>query len=445
MPLGILRKAPRIFWHIFQAKNWPERTHRKTQRKLELFKKKAQLISEKETSITTVTEKLLSCLVDEVFFNTVPLFILGKSALTEMKKIAGSDLTKSFAPLEAALKNNVTTQMGLDLYDLSMLLPQDINFEDIENGLAENNLPKSFILAWKKFIASYGFRGPAEIDVAAPRYCDDHKLLFKMLFSMKTDGAGDSPTKKFRILQNESRKSYEYMHGEIKKKSISNARNFEKKFQIFDMFAGYRETHKLYLAFVTDLLRKKTLQQANLLCQAGLLQTAQQVFDLQLEQIDEASSFATSELISLTKENRKFTDSLARVSQLPSIFDSRGMIIRPPIKASKKGVVVGTPISAGIARGPIKILHAADEKPFLKGDILVARATDPGWTPLFVSASAVILEIGGVLQHGALVAREYGLPCVAGVENATELWKDGDLVEVDGMAGTIRLVKKMNK
>ena len=187
------------------------------------------------------------------------------------------------------------------------------------------------------------------------------------------------------------------------------------------------------------------MQQANLLCQAGLLQTAQQVFDLQLEQIDEASSFATSELISLTKENRKFTDSLARVSQLPSIFDSRGMIIRPPIKASKKGVVVGTPISAGIARGPIKILHAADEKPFLKGDILVARATDPGWTPLFVSASAVILEIGGVLQHGALVAREYGLPCVAGVENATELWKDGDLVEVDGMAGTIRLVKKMNK
>lgn len=99
------------------------------------------------------------------------------------------------------------------------------------------------------------------------------------------------------------------------------------------------------------------------------------------------------------------------------------------------------PISPGIVKGKIKILHTPDEKPFLQGEILVARATDPGWTPLFANAAAVILEIGGVLQHGALVAREYGLPCVAGIENATTLWKDGTVVEVNGSEGTIRVVK----
>jgi pyruvate,water dikinase len=76
----------------------------------------------------------------------------------------------------------------------------------------------------------------------------------------------------------------------------------------------------------------------------------------------------------------------------------------------------------------------------LKGEILVARATDPGWTPLFANAAALVLEVGGVLQHGALVAREYGLPCVVGIENATNLWKDGTLIEVDGSTGIVRLM-----
>jgi rifampicin phosphotransferase len=83
-------------------------------------------------------------------------------------------------------------------------------------------------------------------------------------------------------------------------------------------------------------------------------------------------------------------------------------------------------------------LHAPDGKNLFKGEILVARATDPGWTPLFVNAGAIILEVG---QHGALVAREYGVPCVAGVENATTLWPDGTLVEVDGSAGVIRAIE----
>ena len=83
------------------------------------------------------------------------------------------------------------------------------------------------------------------------------------------------------------------------------------------------------------------------------------------------------------------------------------------------------------------MLQSPDDKPIEKGDILVAYTTDPGWTPLFTSAAAIVLEVGGVLQHGAVVAREYGKPCVAGIDRVTTTLKDGQYVEVDGTRGRI--------
>ena len=86
------------------------------------------------------------------------------------------------------------------------------------------------------------------------------------------------------------------------------------------------------------------------------------------------------------------------------------------------------------------MLNDPFEKELLPGDILVAVTTDPGWTPLFIPAAAVILEVGGELQHGALVAREYGKPCVSGIQDVTNQFEDGQMVEVDGNAGVIRFI-----
>jgi phosphohistidine swiveling domain-containing protein len=159
------------------------------------------------------------------------------------------------------------------------------------------------------------------------------------------------------------------------------------------------------------------LKKAGVMLLAGdRLQSSGQAFELTLDQLDRAFRAPTLDLLKQAKENKAFVDRLARVPQLPTVVDSRGLILRPPPAPMREGEVAGTPVSSGIARGRVKILHSPDEKPLAKGEILVARATDPGWTPLFVNASGVILEVGGLLQHGALVAREYRLPCVAGVE-----------------------------
>jgi pyruvate,water dikinase len=85
-------------------------------------------------------------------------------------------------------------------------------------------------------------------------------------------------------------------------------------------------------------------------------------------------------------------------------------------------------------------MHDPFEKELEKGEILVAYTTDPGWTPLFINAAAVLLEVGGELQHGALVAREYGKPCVAGIVNVTHDLVDGQMVEVNGNSGSVRLL-----
>ncbi len=97
-------------------------------------------------------------------------------------------------------------------------------------------------------------------------------------------------------------------------------------------------------------------------------------------------------------------------------------------------------VSPGVATGPVKVLHNSHEKPVNKGDVLVAYTADPGWTPLFINAAAVVLEVGGILQHGAVIAREYGKPCVVGIDGLTTKLRDGQSVEVDGTAGVIRLL-----
>lgn len=140
----------------------------------------------------------------------------------------------------------------------------------------------------------------------------------------------------------------------------------------------------------------------------------------------------------MANENASFTNQIKNRNDLPAIEDSRGRIVRPAPNELGDGDLVGQPVSTGMACGKVKVLNSPDEKPLLPGEILVARATDPGWTPLFVHAAGIVLEVGGMLQHGALVAMEYGKPCVVGIVNATNVLKDGDYVEVNGTTGVIR-------
>ncbi len=148
-------------------------------------------------------------------------------------------------------------------------------------------------------------------------------------------------------------------------------------------------------------------------------------------------------------ENRKPVEKVLHVKNWPVLIDSRGKIIRgkreiteDSVMKKKEGLLIGDPISPGVVRGRAIILMDPYEKPLEAGKILVARFTEPSWTPLFINAAGVVMEIGGPMQHGAIIAREYGIPCVSGIDNATKMVKDGDLLELDGSFGTVQIIRE---
>jgi pyruvate,water dikinase len=206
------------------------------------------------------------------------------------------------------------------------------------------------------------------------------------------------------------------------------------------MFGGYRETPKHYVIKVVDLFRRQALQIGQEFVRIGRLDQPEQIFDLTIDDIDRARNEPALELRTLAQERSLLINKIRKSHLVARIIDSRGKIFYPPQQVTGDGELRGVPISPGTVQGRVKVFQHATAKQLLPGEILVARAADPGWTPLFINAGGIILEIGGALQHGAVVAREYGIPCVSGLDGATSLLKDGQLVEVDGSSGIVRIL-----
>ncbi len=211
--------------------------------------------------------------------------------------------------------------------------------------------------------------------------------------------------------------------------------------KLVELFGGTRDTPKHHNLMYQHAARKRLLVEGTKLAEAGRIDRPEQVFDLGLADLVAAERNPALDLRGLANRRTQFARKLKlHVRTFPSVIDSRGRIQRAPRQPERPGEVTGIAVSSGVARGRVKVMHNAQEKRIGKGEILVAFTTDPGWTPLFINAAALILEVGGVLQHGAVVARELGKPCVAGVADVLNRFYDGQLVEVDGNSGVVRCI-----
>lgn len=439
LPFGLLRQLPGVFLLIRKAKRQPQETHAFIQSELRKFEIEARALADQEMPLEEFVDKVLPKMFLRVFRRTVSMFLLGLLSFGSIKKIVGKSSPEIDA-LGRALPYNVTTEMGLALSQAASLLPEGLEAETFEEKLKTKKLPKEFLAAWEKFLYTYGCRGSEEIDIASPRYSDNPKMLFDQLLLIR-NAKGETPEQKFVRQQQERQAAYEKLYAKVLQKDPNQAKRLAEYYRVFETFGGYRETHKYYLIFVIGLVREKILKLAQTFVSQNRLDSIDQIFDLTLAQLDQAKNDESMDLRALVQANTVFIKRLAKISQPPLIIDSRGFIPYPPASPSKPGEYAGIPISGGVVRGRIKVLQRPDEKPLKKGEILVARSTDPGWTPLFVSAAGLIMEVGGVLQHGALVAREYGIPGVSGVEYATKIFRDGMMVELDGTAGVVRVLE----
>lgn len=387
----------------------------------------------------TTTLKFVSLFV--MSFPILAAIAISKSGIEKIFKDSAPEIINKATFLEKALPNNVTTQMGLSMYQLSLY--EEINssesFEMFKRGIEEKVFSPAFINAWEGFMEKYGFRCPKELDIATPRYYEQPEVFYHQLKSMaKNTDFKHNPQFIFNEARRNRENDFSELLNEAKKKG--KEKKFKKYYDMLITFSGYREAPKYYWIMTVAEVRKKVMEAAKALVASGRIDDQDQVFDLTMDDLTMAMEDSTLDLRLLASKNTMFLNRLKNIKEFPRVIDSRGKILYPPKRKAQEGELIGEPISPGTVRGPVKVLKSPHEKPVLMGEILVAKATDPGWTPLFINAAGIILEVGGMLQHGALVAREYGKPCVSGIEDAVSILKDGQMVEIDGLNGVIRLL-----
>lgn len=200
------------------------------------------------------------------------------------------------------------------------------------------------------------------------------------------------------------------------------------------LLAGLREYPKYLIITLFGLLRKRIEAVGAQLVSDGRLAAADDVFFLNFEEMRSTQG----DLREVVAQRREIYDREMRRRHIPRVLLSDGT--EPEAVhhgAPVEGDLVGTPASAGTITGIARVVMDPVGAHLEPGEILVAPSTDPGWTPLFLTAGGLVMEMGGANSHGAVVAREYGIPAVVGVREAVTRIKTGERITVDGSTGAV--------
>jgi phosphohistidine swiveling domain-containing protein len=201
--------------------------------------------------------------------------------------------------------------------------------------------------------------------------------------------------------------------------------------------SGLRELPKFYVVLALAEMRRQLAAVGAELAGAGVIAAADDVFFLDFDEI--RVGLRGADLRGIATDRRCLYEAELRRRRIPRLLLSDGTDVEAALmaKAPSSAALFGTPASAGTATGKVRVILDPVGAQLDPGEILVAPSTDPGWTPLFMTAGAVVMEMGGVISHGAVVAREYGIPAVVGVPDATTRLRTGQTVTVDGASGTV--------
>ncbi|MEM5789102.1 MAG: PEP-utilizing enzyme, partial [Syntrophobacteraceae bacterium] len=368
------------------------------------------------------------------------------------KKWLGEELDVN--TLSKSPPGNVTGEMGLmigDLADIAREYPEVAAYlESADDGTFYRELARVaggalFKTELEKFMAKYGMRCSGEIDISNRRWREAPTMLVPSILGHIATNAPGEHLYRFargRVEADEYVKSLLSRLGE-KGGEHWKARVLARLLSIFRNTSGLRELPKYAIIRLFGVCRQAILEEARRLRNRGILRDEEDVFYLSLDELvsllEHRFSGDAGELIASRKR------AFARYVKLspPRLITSEGEVFRGERSGMKapEGALVGTPVSAGIAEGYVKVVLRPEEARLNKGEILVAPFTDPGWTPLFYSAKAIVVEIGGVMTHGSVIAREYGIPAVVGVEHATRILKDGQRIRVDGTNGFVEILE----
>jgi pyruvate,water dikinase len=345
--------------------------------------------------------------------------------------------------LSQSAPNNITSEMGLALLDVAdaiRLYPEVIEYlqqvkEDnflgelvkLEGGQEAQN-------AIATFLHKYGMRCIGEIDLTRTRWSENPTTLVPMILSnIKNFEPGESE-RKFEQGQRSALKKEQELLERLKQLPDGEQKSEETKrmIRLIRNFIGYREYPKYGIVNRYFVYKKALLKEAEQLTQAGVIHEKEDIYYLTFEELREVlrTNQLDYQIISKRKDEYKLFEKLTP----PRVITSDGEIIAGRYKRENlpAEAIVGLAVSSGVIEGRARVILNMEDADLEDGDILVTSFTDPSWTPLFVSIKGLVTEVGGLMTHGAVIAREYGISAVVGVENATKLIEDGQRIRVNG-------------
>jgi pyruvate,water dikinase len=301
----------------------------------------------------------------------------------------------------------------------------------------------AFRAEWDRFISDYGMRGPAEVDITRPRWSDDPASLLQMVLgNLQQAEPGLHRRRHVRMTKEgwaaAGRLAEAAKHGPA---GWLKATVVRRQTRVARNLAAVREHPKFLLVRIMALVRSALLEAGEILVAAKRMDAAEDIWFLDMGEAIQALEQPDEDLSLRIKARQADLRYFARLTP-PRVMTSEGEI--PTVRHQRDdlppGALAGNPVSGGVVEGVAKVMLDPAQEQVLPGEILVAPFTDPGWTPLFVNAAGLVLEVGGLMTHGSVVAREYGIPAVVGVLDATRKIATGQRLRVSGDNGLVEIL-----
>ncbi|MHC5739529.1 phosphoenolpyruvate synthase [Nostoc sp.] len=353
--------------------------------------------------------------------------------------------------LSQSAPNNITSEMGLELLDVADVIrpyPEVIDYlqhvkdDSFLDELVKFNGGKETQDAIATFLHKYGMRCVGEIDLTRTRWSENPTTLVPMILSnIKNFEPGESE-RKFEQGQRSALKKEQELLERLKQlpDGEQKAEETKRMINLIRNFIGYREYPKYGIVNRYFVYKKALLKEAEQLVEANVIHEKEDIYYLTFEELREVvhTNKLDYQIISKRKDDYKLYEKLTP----PRVITSDGEIIAGRYKRENlpAEAIVGIPVSSGVIEGRARVILNMEDADLEDGDILVTSFTDPSWTPLFVSIKGLVTEVGGLMTHGAVIAREYGLPAVVGVESATKLIEDGQRIRVNGTEGYVEIL-----
>lgn len=352
-----------------------------------------------------------------------------------------------------SLPNSITTETGLSLIDVADVIrnyPEVIEYLNSPNektffkDIGKLNGGELVCDSLKKYLSKYGMRCSGDIDITAPRWIENPiELVPSLLSNIKNFEPGASKHK-YEQGKIQSEKRIQELISKVEKlpRGKKKAKKIRRMASLIRNYIGYREYPKFSYMKRYYIYKQAMLKEAEELFQKGCINELEDIYYLYF---DELRAIVNGQKVdsSIISKRKKDYEIFANLTP-PRVMTSDGEIITGEYETRNlpENTLPGLPVSAGVVEGRARIVKNLKDSFLSEGDILVTEFTDPSWTPAFVSVKGLITEVGGLATHGAVIAREYGLPAVVSVKDATRLIMEGQLIRLNGTEGYIEFLSE---